>query len=243
MNKENSISSTISRLVTMFVPATVSRYHTYLSLCNCPIQASPSGKAARMDDISDVRYTPMTESSPFVKPYHMYFKQGGRQRRWDLLKIHNSVAILIYNVSREVIVLVKQFRPAVYVSNICEGDKEDGQQIDTGKYPASIGFTLELCAGIVDKPSKSLEEIALLNFFLRSGIGITGDKQTVFYAEVTDDMKTSKGGGNEEEGELIEVVELPLTQAKAYITQKDVCSPGGFLFALHWFFNHKNITL
>lgn len=31
--------------------------------------------------------------------------------------------------------------------------------IDTEKYPASLGVTLELCAGIIDK-DKSIEEIA-----------------------------------------------------------------------------------
>jgi 8-oxo-dGTP pyrophosphatase MutT (NUDIX family) len=81
-----------------------------------------------------------------------------------------------------VIILVKQFRPgkvdkssskpcqpgfnvpliyasAVYLSNVREEDKGFDAEIDTRKYPAHLGFTLELCAGIVDK-NKSLEEIA-----------------------------------------------------------------------------------
>lgn len=32
-----------------------------------------------------------------------------------------------------------------------------GEEIDTGKYPPSLGFTIELCAGIVDK-DQSLAE-------------------------------------------------------------------------------------
>jgi hypothetical protein len=56
-------------------------------------------------------------------------------------------------------------------------------------------------------------------------------------------MHVITGGGNEEEGEFIEVVELTLEEAKSYMSQEDVCSPGGFLFALTWFFNQKNIKL
>lgn len=33
------------------------------------------------------------------------------------------------------------------------------EKIDTSKYPASLGITLEFCAGIIDK-NKSWEEIA-----------------------------------------------------------------------------------
>jgi UDP-sugar diphosphatase len=51
------------------------------------------------------------------------------------------------------------YASAVYLSNVREEDKGIDAEIDTRKYPAHLGFTLELCAGIVDK-NKSLEEIA-----------------------------------------------------------------------------------
>ena len=46
---------------------------------------------------------------------------------------------------------------AVYYN--CIPTKETASAINTDKYPASLGFTLELCAGIVDK-EKPLSEIA-----------------------------------------------------------------------------------
>ena len=46
---------------------------------------------------------------------------------------------------------------AVYYNSIPAQDRVN--TIDVDKYPASLGITLELCAGIVDK-SKSLAEIA-----------------------------------------------------------------------------------
>ncbi|XP_065337953.1 uridine diphosphate glucose pyrophosphatase NUDT14-like [Cloeon dipterum] len=210
-----------------------------------------------MEKLSDVVCKSFTENSPYVQPYHMFFVQDGRKRRWDLLKIHDSVAILIFNVTRQVLVLVKQFRPAVYLSNIQDEDKVLEKHIDTSKYPAELGLTIELCAGIVDK-NKTLEEIACEEVdeecgytvqpadlqkivCYRSGVGVSGDKQTVYYVEVTDEMRTSKGGGNLDEGELIEVIEMSIEEAKKYMKREDVLSPGGFLFALTWFFNMKNI--
>ncbi|XP_059475302.1 uridine diphosphate glucose pyrophosphatase NUDT14-like [Neocloeon triangulifer] len=209
-----------------------------------------------MNKVENVVCKQFSENSIFVRPYHMYFTQDGRQRRWDLLKLHDSVAILIFNTSRNVLVLVKQFRPAVYLSNVQENDKKLGVTIDTKQYPAELGFTIELCAGIVDK-NKTLEEIAceevheecgysikptdlqrIISY--RSGVGASGDKQTVYYAEVTDEMKTSKGGGNVDEGELIEIVEMSVDEAKEYMQREDVLSPGGFLFALTWFFRLKS---
>nr|CAD7405877.1 unnamed protein product [Timema poppensis] len=72
-----------------------------------------------------------------------------------------------------------------------------------------------------------------------SGIGTSGDKQTMFYVEVTDQMKIGSGGGNPKEGELIEVVEMSISEATSYMAQDEVKSPGGFMFALMWFFHNK----
>lgn len=51
----------------------------------------------------------------------------------------------------------------------------------------------------------------------------------------------SAGGGNLDEGELIEVIEMSIEEAKEYMQRDDVLSPGGFLFALSWFFRLKDI--
>nr|CAD7573905.1 unnamed protein product [Timema californicum] len=58
-----------------------------------------------------------------------------------------------------------------------------------------------------------------------SGIGTSGDKQTMFYVEVTDQMKIGSGGGNPKEGELIEVVEMSISEATRYMAQDEVKSP------------------
>lgn len=48
--------------------------------------------------------------------------------------------------------------PAIYYNSVPVADRQNNV-IDTKKYPAQLGITLEMCAGIVDK-NKSLQEIA-----------------------------------------------------------------------------------
>lgn len=41
----------------------------------------------------------------------MYYVQNGKEKNWDLLKVHDSVSIIILNKTRNKLVFVKQFRP------------------------------------------------------------------------------------------------------------------------------------
>uniref|UniRef100_A0A8C0UWW4 Uridine diphosphate glucose pyrophosphatase NUDT14 n=1 Tax=Cyanistes caeruleus TaxID=156563 RepID=A0A8C0UWW4_CYACU len=123
--------------------------------------------------------------------------------------------------------------------------------------PAVVGVTYELCAGIVDKPGLSLEEIACEEILeecgyrvstadlrritsYRSGVGVTGSRQTLFYAEVNDQMRSSGGGGQPEEGELIEVVEIPLGESMKFAYDETFPKTMGVIFSFMWF--HNNIA-
>lgn len=203
-----------------------------------------------MNKLTQVLIKPLQESI-YVKPFTMYYTQNGKDKTWDLLAIHDSVSIIIYNVTRHVLVLVKQFRPAVYLGSIPDDDRKD--IVDTNKYPAELGITLELCAGIVDK-DLTLEEIAAEEVLeecgykidpsilervssYRSGVGTTGSVQTSYYCEVTDDMKVGQGGGVDDE--IIEVVEMSISDINKYIRQEHVLSPPSFLFNICWFLQNK----
>lgn len=67
--------------------------------------------AKKMQNLSDLRYGPLPDDSPYVKPFRFHYKQNGVEKSWDLLKVHDSVAIILYNVTRNVLIFVKQFRP------------------------------------------------------------------------------------------------------------------------------------
>lgn len=64
-----------------------------------------------MDKITEFHYAPLPADSPYVKPFRMYYVQNGKEKSWDLLKVHDSVAIIIFNKTKNTLVLVRQFRP------------------------------------------------------------------------------------------------------------------------------------
>ncbi|PIK42888.1 putative uridine diphosphate glucose pyrophosphatase isoform X1 [Apostichopus japonicus] len=158
--------------------------------------------------ISDVQVH-SCESSQYLKPLRLKYKQNDVSKTWDYLKVHDSVAVLLYNTDREVFILVRQFRPAIFAVNA--NAVTEGQNVDTVEHPGMSGLTYELCAGIVDKKlglretakEEILEETGydvpldnikeMMN--VRSSVGMTGSRQMLFYAEVTDSMISSTGGG------------------------------------------------
>jgi len=177
------------------------------------------------------KITPCHDSK-FIKPKCVHYTQDGKAKKWEIVQTHDSVAILLYARDRDAFVLVKQFRPAVYLKN---GD----------------GYTYELCAGLIDKAEKSIETIAreeileecgydvpeeqlerITSFF--TAVGFAGGEQTLFFAEVDKRMQVSAGGGIEDE--VIEVVDLPLEDARNFMFDERIAKTPGLLFAFMWFF-------
>lgn len=183
--------------------------------------------------IENFKLEPLTNSR-FVHTSRATYRHNGIEKDWEIVKAHDSVAILIYHRERESFVLVKQFRPAVYLHN-------------------NNGVTVELCAGLVDKeltlqqiaqeeieeecgyrvPLKKVERIT--SFY--TSVGFAGSQQTLYYAEIDDSMKVSEGGGVD--GEMIEVIELTVEEAKAFIYNEKIAKTPGLMFAFMWFFNTK----
>nr|XP_021510915.1 uridine diphosphate glucose pyrophosphatase isoform X2 [Meriones unguiculatus] len=187
--------------------------------------------------------------SPYLRPLTLHYRQDGIQKSWDFMKTHDSVTILMFNSSQRSLVLVKQFRPG----SLAAVDEDQPKQLEPA-LPGSVGVMVELCAGIVDQPGLSLEEVAckeaweecgyhLVPTDLRrvatymSGVGLTGSRQTMFYAEVTDAQRSGPGGGLAEEGELIEVLHLNLDDAQAFADNPDIPKTLGVIFAISWFFS------
>lgn len=141
---------------------------------------------------------------------------------------------------------------AVYYGIISDSGSD---KVDLDRYPAALGVTIELCAGIVDKAGKSLVEIATeevheecgykvpcerleLILTYRSGVGTSGSLQTLFYCEVTDEDRDSSGGGVD--GEIIEVIEHSLEEARCMVSQgSTVTSPPSCLLGLLWFLTNR----
>jgi UDP-sugar diphosphatase len=182
------------------------------------------------NDIKNFKLHPLKEAK-FISAKFATYEQNGKAKNWEIVEAHDSVAILIYHKGKDALVLVKQFRPAVYLNN-------------------NKGMTIELCAGIVDKPL-SLEQIAQEEIEEECGyavdvskiqrisafhtsVGFAGSKQTLYYAEVDDTMKVSEGGGVDDE--QIEVVYLPSNEAYDLIYDESVAKTPGLMFAFMWWF-------
>lgn len=203
-----------------------------------------------MSKISDVEIKPFVESI-YLKPLRMYFEENLVEKNWDLFEVHDDVVIIIYNKSRNVLVFVKQFRPALYYRHIPLNERKCS--IDTVKYPTALGISLELCAGIVDKdlplvevakeeileetgyfvPSNQIEFVSSY----ASDIGTSCGLENLYYCEVTDEMKTAKGGGIDDE--FIEVVEMTIPEVREYISGTNIKSPPSFMFGIYWFLMNK----
>jgi len=170
----------------------------------------------------------------FINTSLATYEQNGIKKSWEIVQAHDSVAILIYHREKDAFVLVEQFRPAVYLNN-------------------DNGLTIELCAGIVDK-NLSLEQIAkeeieeecgydvaLENIekitSFHTSVGFAGSKQMLYYAEVDERMKVSEGGGVDHE--MIEVVFLPIKEAKALIYDESIAKTPGLMFAFMWWFEQQ----
>lgn len=187
-----------------------------------------STKTIKIESVLDLK------NPKFVKPIRINYIQSGIKKTWEAVKSHDSVAILLYHTSKDAFLLVKQFRPAVYINN---------QDLN--------GYTYELCAGIVDK-DKTLKEIAKEEILEECGfdvaindikkitsfytsVGFSGAKQTLFFAYIDDDMKKNDGGGIEYEE--IELFYLPLKDAKKFIFDESFKKTPGLMMSFYWFFD------
>ena len=183
------------------------------------------------NDIKHFKLQPLQDAK-FIQTAYATYEQNGKAKSWEIVEAHDSVAILIYHTQKDAFILVKQFRPAVYINN-------------------QEGMTIELCAGIVDK-ALSLVEIAMEEVEEECGyrvgvesiekitsfhtsVGFAGSKQMLYYVEVDEGMRVSEGGGVDDE--QIEVITLPVAEAKTLIYDEDIAKTPGLMFAFMWWFD------
>ena len=149
----------------------------------------------------------------------------------------------------------------MYINNEINGQERSEMSEDSGQVPITAptqqGVSYEFCAGIVDK-KMSLQEIAkdevleetgyeisvdqLQHVTTCRGVGIAGNKVTIFYTEVTDSMKVGQGGGDRSECEEIELEYLPLADAKDFVFDTTKSKPSSLVAAFMWYFWKNKIA-
>ncbi|OBV29809.1 hypothetical protein BKN38_01520 [Helicobacter sp. CLO-3] len=192
-------------------------------------QPTPRISEARQDACKDSR---------FIKPLRLHYKQDGVAKNWDIIHSHDSVSVMLYESDLDAFVIVKQFRPAVYMRN-------------------HDGYVYELCAGLVDKPKKTLEQIAVEEVFEECGyeiapnrlekiatfytsVGISGAKQTIYFAQVDKRDKRALGGGIDDEN--IEVLYLKRKLAMAFIEDESYPKTPALAFGINRFFYRASLN-
>ncbi len=189
--------------------------------------------------INIIEYLEISElkETKFIHPIKVTYSQNGKSKSWEAVKSHNSVAVLLYHTQKNAFLLVKQFRAPVYLND------------------NSKTFTYELCAGLVDKEDKSLEEIVQeeideecgykveLNDILKitsfyTNVGISGGCQYLFFAKIDESMKIHNGGGINDE--QIETFFLSIDNSDEFIFDESKAKTPGLMFSFYWFFKNKD---
>jgi len=129
----------------------------------------------------------------------------------------DGATILLYNIDKKSVILIKQFRLSTYLN--------DNQN----------GALLEACAGMLDEDNpeeciiREVEEetgyrinkVTKL-FEAYSSPGAITEKLHYFTAEYSDEMKVSEGGGLESENEDIKVLEMPFYKAIEMVNSGEI---------------------
>ena len=171
----------------------------------------------------------------FIHPVKVTFNQNGKDKTWEAVKSHDSVAVLLYHEEKKAFLLVKQFRAPVYLN-----DK-------------TKTYTYELCAGLVDKDVSlvqiakeeideecgyevKIEDIQKVTSFF-TNVGISGGCQHLFFAKINESMKIHQGGGINDE--QIELHFLPLEQCDELIFDESKAKTPGLMFSFYWFLKNQ----
>lgn len=148
-----------------------------------------------------------------------FFRVGRAPHRltWEVFDRWNAAAILLHNVERDTVTLVRQLRIAVHLN----GDH---------------AYMLEVPAGFIDEGEtamqaavrEALEETgyqlsnATAAFAAYISPGSVTEKLHGFYAAVTDANRISDGGGLDHEHEDIEVVEIAFNEAMEMVEAGEI---------------------
>ncbi len=148
-----------------------------------------------------------------------FFREGRVPHRlsWEVFDRRHAAAILLHNIERDTVTLVRQLRIAAHLS---------------GEYP----YLLEAPAGFIDDGETALQA-ALREAEEETGYEITQatpafaafmspgsvtEKLHGFYAAVTDAERITAGGGLDDEQEDLEVVELAFAEAMAMVDAGEI---------------------
>jgi nudix-type nucleoside diphosphatase (YffH/AdpP family) len=163
-----------------------------------------------------------------------YRRQDGRwetQQR-ETYDRGNGAAILLYDTDRRTVLLTRQFRFPAYVNDHPDGmlieaaagllDEQDPDTAIRRETREELGVTLGELNHVYDVYMSPGSVTECLHFYA---------------APYTSAARTDTGGGDAEEGEDIEVLELPFDQALGMIERGQICDAKTIML-LYWAATH-----
>ncbi len=185
-----------------------------------------------MGDEVEIRAVETLSDNHF--PFRVYSfahrrRDGARQElRREVYVIGNSAVVLPFDPRRSTVLLTRQFRLPAHVKGdaprlveACAGNVEGSDDpAETARKEAEQ----EMGCGL-----HGLREV----FTLYMSPGVTTEKLHFFAAEYDPEARSGTGGGLREEGEDIEVLELPLAEAWAMVGRGEIVDAKTVLLLQH----------
>lgn len=180
------------------------------------------------------------DTSIYIKPKRFSYESGGKFCTWDFIEAKDSVSVLLYHKDLQSFIFVRQFRiPLWYHQSRDKNYKKD----------ENMGYTIELCSGLVDKDlslkeiarEECIEELGYSPKFLEkigdfyTGFGSGVSKQSFYFAIVDEKDKVGLGGGID--GEQIEAVCVKVKECESFLA--NVIHTPLLNFAHLWFMKEK----
>lgn len=151
--------------------------------------------------------------------YDIRNKKGEwKSQKREVFSQGNAVTVLLYNPAKKTVLLARQFRMPTYVNGNSDGllIEAPAGMLEEGEAPeAAIVREIKEETGYeVSAVEKVLEAY--------SSAGSLTEKIYYFVAAYSDAQKVAEGGGLEEEGEELTVMELSFAQAMSMIDKGEI---------------------
>jgi GDP-mannose pyrophosphatase NudK len=141
-----------------------------------------------------------------------------KNKKREVFDHGNAVTALLYNKEEKTIILTRQFRIATYVNG------------------NASGMLTETCAGLIDKnetPEETIKreikeetgyELSCVEkvYQAYTSAGSLTELLYLYVAPYTKTQKVSEGGGLKNEGEHVQVLEMPFEEAKSMLENGEI---------------------
>lgn len=170
---------------------------------------------------------PYSAAGGTLSVYSVEMRLGAAPLKREVYDHGHAAAILLYNPTRQTVLLVRQFR----VPALLGGDG---------------GALIEVCAGLLDghAPEECARQEAVEEtghrprsithvFDAYLSPGSLSEKLHCFVGDYDEDTRVSSGGGIAAEGEEIEVLELPFERAYGMIASGEIIDAKTIMLLQH----------